>query len=42
MIVLIEKTGVSTINKTDKFTELKSITIKNVDDFRALFGNHIQ
>lgn len=42
MIVFIEKTGVSTINKTDKFTELKSITIKNVDDFRALFGNHIQ
>ena len=42
MVVLINNSSISNADKNTKYTELKDITISNVNDFRNLFGNHIQ
>lgn len=42
MLVLIKNSTISDADKNIKYTELKGITISNANDFRNLFGNHIQ
>ena len=42
MLVLIKNSSISNADKNTKYTELKDITISNANDFRNLFGNHIQ
>lgn len=42
MIFLIKSSSMSGPDKIAKYAELKDITTKNVNDFRNLFGNHIQ
>jgi len=42
MLLLIMKSSMSISNKNTKYAELRTITINNIEDFRKLFGNHIQ
>ena len=42
MLVLIKNSTISDVDKNIKYTELKGIAISNANNFRNLFGNHIQ
>lgn len=42
MILLIKHSSMSFPDKITKYAELKDVTTMNVNDFRNLFGNHIQ
>ena len=42
MLVLIKNSSISNADKNTKYAELKDITISNANDFRNLFGNHLQ
>lgn len=42
MIILVKNSILSETEKNLKYTQLKNITLRNVNDFRDLFGNHIK
>ncbi|MEE0945361.1 MAG: hypothetical protein U0M42_00860 [Acutalibacteraceae bacterium] len=42
MIILVMNSSLSDIEKNSKYTEMKNITLRNVIDFRDLFGHHIK
>lgn len=42
MIILVKNSTMSDAEKDIKYGELKDITLRNVNDFCDLFGNHIQ
>lgn len=42
MVVLVKNSTMSDAEKNIKYGELKDITLCNTNDFRDLFGNHIQ
>lgn len=42
MLFVVNNSSISEAEKNSKYTELKDVTLRNITDFRILFGNHIQ